>query len=126
MKKSNIALLKEMFTKMVIEKNASLIPKYYDEDFLLYTNGQTMDYAEFLKMHISVYKTSIQYKISYDEESFVEQDNRIACRVCITTKRENEAPKEIEVILIATFKKDKLHRVWELTYPDWSQLPAFK
>jgi hypothetical protein len=47
-------------------------------------------------------------------------------RIWITTSRPNEVPQKIEVILIAQFKNDKIYRLWELTYPDWSKLPAFK
>jgi hypothetical protein len=46
--------------------------------------------------------------------------------VWITTSRPNEAHKKIEVILIAQYKDNKIYRMWELTYPDWSKLPAFQ
>jgi len=119
-------LLKEMFSKMVIKKNASLIPQYYHEDFLLYTNDQKQDYNQFLKSHEDYYKTPIQYEVEYHEETLLEQGNKVAGRIWITTSRPNESPKKIEVMLIAEYKNEKLYRVWELTYPDWSNLPAFK
>jgi hypothetical protein len=28
-------------------------------------------------------------------------------------------------VLLATFVAGRLHRLWELTWPDWSQLQAF-
>jgi hypothetical protein len=52
--------------------------------------------------------------------------DKIAGRVWITTSRPDEPPTKIEVILITQFKEGKIYRLWELTYPDWSQLPAFK
>ncbi|GGI75242.1 nuclear transport factor 2 family protein [Legionella impletisoli] len=121
-----IEKLKEMFSEMVIKKNASLIPEYYHEDFLLYTNDIKTNYDEFLTSHIAYYQTPIQYSIEYDEETLLEQDEKIAGRVWITTKRPNEAATKIEVILIGHYKEGKLHRLWELTYPDWSKLPAFE
>lgn len=93
---------------------------------LVYTNGQVINYASFLESHGTYYKTPIQYNIKYDDETFVIQDNRIACRMWITTSRPNESPKEIEVILISEYKEGKIYRLWELTYPDWSKLPAFQ
>lgn len=123
---SKVELLKEMFSQMVMKKNASLIPKYYHKDFLLYTNGQVMDYHTFLESHIKYYKSPIQYEMKYDEEAFVEDTNGVAARVWITTSRPGEPAKEIEVILIAEYKQDKLFKLWELTWPDWSNLPAFK
>ncbi len=121
-----IMLLKEMFETVVLKKNASLIPKYYHEEFLLYTNGQEMNYISFLESHYSYFKTPISYEIDFDENTILEQNERLACRVWITTKMPEEAAKKIEVILIAEYKDDKLYRLWELTYPDWSQLPAFQ
>jgi hypothetical protein len=121
-----IQLLKEMFAEMVVKKDASLIPKYYHEDFLLYTNGHEMDYKTFLESHEKYYATDIQYTVDYDEETFVEQRNKLAARIWITTTKPNEAPKKIEVLLIAEYRENKIYRIWELTHPDWSKLPSFQ
>ena len=123
---SHITLLKEMFNKVTIEKNDRAISTYYDKDFELFSNGKKVDFATFLKMHHDIYKTSIQYKIRYDEDTFVEQGNRVAGRLFITTKKPNDLAREIEVILIAEYKDNKLYRLWELTYPDWSKMKAFQ
>ena len=117
--------LKRMFDEMVIKKDISKLSHYYHPEFLLYTNEQTMDYKYFFESHEKIYATAIEYQIEYDEETFLEQNEKIAGRVWITTKRPAEAAKKIEVILIAQFKENKIYRIWELTYPDWSQLPAF-
>ncbi len=58
--------------------------------------------------------------------TLLEQGNKVAGRLFITTKRPNEEAQEIEVMLIAEYKGNKLYRVWELTYPDWSKMKAFK
>lgn len=124
--RSHITLLKEMFEKVTVEKNDRAIPLYYDKDFLLYSNGKKMDFNAFLKMHRDIYKTSIQYKVRYDEKTFVENGKSVAGRLFITIKKLNELSREIEVILVAEFKDNKLYRLWELTYPDWSNMKAFK
>lgn len=121
-----ISLLKEMFAKVTVAKNDNAIPLYYDKDFKLYSNGNAMEYQEFLQLHQAIYKTPIQYKIRYDEKAFVEQGNKVAGRLFIATKKPNEPEREIEVILIAEYKKNKLYRVWELTYPDWSKMKRFE
>lgn len=121
-----IQILKEMFYEMVIKKNANLIPNYYHENFLLYTNEQIIDYTAFLKSHQEYYATSIEYDVTYDEAAFVEANEKVAARVWITTRKPNEPSKKIEVILITEFKDNKIYRLWELTYPDWSKLPSFK
>lgn len=124
--KNNTVLLKEMFQKVTLEKNDKAIPVYYGKQFELYSNGKKMTYDEFLKMHHDVFKTNIQYNVRYDEDTFVEQGNKVAGRLFITTKKADEPAHEIEVILVAEYKDHKLSRLWELTYPDWSQLKAFQ
>jgi hypothetical protein len=119
-------LLKEMFTEMVEQKKANLIPYYYHRDLMVYTNGKEYDYKSFLKMHQDIYETPIQYEIAYNDETFVEDGDKVAGIVYITTSRPDEEPKEIEVILIIRYKENKIYRVWELTWPDWSKLPAFE
>ena len=84
-----------------------------------------MDYETFLKSHQEHYATPIQYQVEYDEETLLEQGEKVAGRIWITTSRPNEPPKKIEVILIVPFKDNKIYRLWELTYPDWSKLAAF-
>jgi hypothetical protein len=122
----HIEQLKDMFEDMVVKKDISKVPMYYHRDFLLYTNGQEINYKEFLESHAKYYATPIKYEIEYDEDTFLEQGEKLAGRIWITTSRPNESPKKIEVILIAEFKDNKIYRLWELTYPDWSKLPAFK
>ena len=119
-------LLKEMFSEMVEKKNATLIPTYYHEEFELYANGQMQDYAYFLDFHEKIYQTEITYKVSYDENAFLETNNKLAARVFFVITKANESPKELEVVLISEFKNDKIFRIWELCYPDWSKMPEFK
>lgn len=125
-KRDKIRLLQEMFQEMVIKKDASKIPDYYSKEFLMDSNGVTIDYDFLLESHRAIYTTSIEYLIEYQEDTFLQQDDRVAGRMFITTKRPNEAPKRIEVILIVQYLDDKIYRIWELTYPDWSKLPAFE
>lgn len=121
-----IKLLKEMFSEMVEKKNASLIPKYYHEAFELYANGQMQDYAYFLDFHEKIYQTDINYKISYDKNAFIEQGEKVAARIFFVISKPNEPVKELEVILISEFRDNKIFRIWELCYPDWSKMPEFQ
>jgi hypothetical protein len=114
-----------MFSEMVIKKDASLVSHYYHPDFVLETNGQKQDYTAFAEGHRKVYATDIAYEVRYDDDAWVETHARIAARVWIKTERSNEPAVEFEVVLIATYVDQKIHRVWELTWPDWSQAKAF-
>lgn len=123
----NIQRLKNMFTDMVVHKNIAVVPKYYAKNFKLYSNGKTMGYQQYYDDHKAVYQTPIQYQISYDAATLVEDKQRVAGRIFITTKRPHEKAVKIEVMLVASYNKQhKIERIWELTYPNWTQLKAFK
>ena len=120
------ALLREMFERTVIPKNAALFDDYYHPDFELTTNGIMQRFPEYKAAHVGVYETPIRYSIRYDEDTWVETADRVAVRMWITTERPGESPTELELVLIATLLDGKLHRLWELTWPDWSRLDAFE
>jgi hypothetical protein len=118
--------MREMFTRMVEAKDASLVDTYHDPAFVLTTNGQTQDLAAFRAGHERVYPTAITYRVEYDEDSWVASADRLAARVWITTQRPGEDPHRIEVVLVAAYRDGRLLRLHELTWPDWSQLAAFE
>ncbi|MTD17490.1 nuclear transport factor 2 family protein [Nakamurella sp. YIM 132087] len=122
----SVAHLRAMFDRMVIEKDATAVAKFYHPDFQMVSNGMTQDYGAFLASHQGVYDTAISYSVRYDEDAWVETGDRVAGRMWITTARPKERPTEIEVILIATYREGLIHRLWELTWPDWSRLAAFE
>ena len=119
------SLLREMFDQMVLGKDAALIERYYHPDFQLTTNGLVQDFASSAAGHRAVYATEICYAVEYDDDAWVTTDDRVAGRVWITTSRPGEAPTKIEVVLVATVVGGRFHRLWELTWPDWSRLRAF-
>lgn len=121
-----IEKLKEMFVQTTIKKDASLIPMYYHPEFICYTNDQAISYDEYLASHKDYYLHPKKYSIEYDDETFLEQGNKVAGRMWITIQTPGEKAKELEVILIAEFKDGKIYRLWELTYPDWSKLSEFE
>ena len=121
-----IERLREMFERMVIAKDASLLPEFYDPDFRLYSNGQEQDYATFAAGHERVYETDIAYAVEYDEDAWVQTNQEVAGRLWITTSRPGEPASRIEVVLVARLRDGRLHRLWELTWPDRSQLAAFE
>ena len=75
---------------MVVAKDKSAIPRYYDPDFVMVSNGITQEYEGFRAGHETVYDTPISYAVEYDDESWVESDDRVAVRLWITTSRPGE------------------------------------
>lgn len=122
----SIALLREMFERMVVAKNGELIEHYYDPEFVMYSDGLDQNFTEFRDSHVKLYATEIAYAVEYDDEAWVEAPDRVAGRVWITTSRPNEAPTRIELVLIATFRNGRIHRVWETTWPSWRNVAALE
>ncbi|OBK23251.1 hypothetical protein A5634_05695 [Mycobacterium asiaticum] len=122
----SVALLREMFERMVVAKNGDLIDHYYDPDFVMTSDGLTQDFAEFRDSHRQLYATEIAYAVEYDEQAWVETVDKVAGRVWITTSRAGEPPTRIEVVLIAAYRDNRIHRVWETTWPSWRDVKALE
>jgi hypothetical protein len=122
----SVAVLREMFDRMVVGKNADLAERYYHPDFLMTSDGLTQNFTEFHDSHREIYSTPVTYAIEYDEQAWVEAEDRVAGRVWITTSRPGEERNRIEVVLIAAFRDGLIHRVWETTWPSWRSVAAFE
>lgn len=122
----SVALLREMFERMVVAKNGDLIEHYYDPEFVMTSDGLTQNFAEFRDSHLQLYATPIAYSVEYDEQAWVAAGDRVAGRVWITTSRPGEQPTRIEVILIAAYRDGRIHRVWETTWPSWRSIDALE
>lgn len=122
----SVAVLRQMFEEMVVAKDITVADRFYDPSFVMDSNGVTQNFDEFVASHRTVYDTAISYAIEYDDEAWVEADDKVAGRVWITTTRPGESPTRIEVVLIAAFKDGRVTRIWETTWPSWNELPAFE
>jgi hypothetical protein len=122
----SIAVLRDMFDQMVVNKDATAIERFYHPSFVMFSNGVTQEYDAFAESHRGVYSTEISYSVEYDEEAWVETADKVAGRVWITTSRPGEEPTRIEVVLIVAFDDGRIGRVWETTWPSWNELPAFE
>ncbi|QUR66698.1 nuclear transport factor 2 family protein [Mycobacterium spongiae] len=122
----SVALLREMFDRMVVAKDAELIEHYYDPDLVMCSNGLSQTFGEFRDAHRELYATPIAYAVEYDEDAWVEAPDKVAGRVWITTSRPDEQPTRIEVVLIASYRNGRIHRIWETTWPSWRDIAALE
>ena len=118
--------LREMFTRMVEAKDASLVDEYYDPAFELHTNGSVQDLAAFRAGHERVYPTAIRYEVEYDDEAWIATGDRLGGRVRITTTMPGEEPTRIEVVLLAGYRDGRIRWLKELTWPDWRRMGEFE
>ncbi|KZS58893.1 hypothetical protein A4G26_01990 [Mycobacterium kansasii] len=122
----SVVLLREMFDRVVVAKNADLFEHYYDPDFVMYSDGLSQSFAEFRDSHRNVYATDISYAVEYDEQAWVVAADKVAGRLWITTSRLGEQPTRIEVVLIAAYRNGRIHRIWETTWPSWRNVAALE
>src|ERR1700761_8433774 len=97
----SVAVLRQMFEQMVVNKDATAIERFYHPSFVMFSNGVTQDFAAFAASHRTVYATPISYSVEYDEDAWVETTDKVAGRLWITTSLSDESPSRIEVVLIA-------------------------
>ena len=90
------------------------------------SNGITQEYEGFRTGHETVYDTPISYAVEYDDESWVESDDRVAVRLWITTSRPGEDPTRLELVLIAAYRRGTDTSAVGVTWPNWADLPAFE
>ena len=83
----SIAVLREMFDQMVVNKDATAIERFYDRSFVMFSNGVIQDYDGFAESHRGVYATEVSYSVEYDEQAWVKTEGKVAGRVWITTSR---------------------------------------
>lgn len=126
-----VAALKTMFAEMVVKKNADVIDRYYDPQFVMYSNGIKQEFAAFAAEHRKVYATDITYALEYDDDAWVSDvdgagTGKVAGRVWVTTALPDQAPTRIELVLIVAYLRGRIRTLWELTFPHWAGLDAFK
>jgi hypothetical protein len=118
--------LEAMFSRMVVKKDISKMPVFYDRHFVLYSNGSRMSYKRFYRFHAEEYQTGIQYRVRYDHKTIVSAPHRLAERLFISFRMPGKQWKKLQVNLIAVYRKNKIYRLYELTYPNWQRQAAFK
>lgn len=120
----SVALLREMFDRMVVAKNAELIEHYYDPDFLMYSDGLSQSFAKFRDSHRKLLRHGDQLRGRIRRARMGRGPDKVAGRVWITTSRPGEEPTRIEVVLIAAYRNGRIHRIWETTWPSWRNVAA--
>jgi hypothetical protein len=109
--------LREMFERVMVAKNAALIPEYYDPEFVLHSGREAQGYAAFAADRERMDETDISYAVEYDEDAWVQAGSDVAGRIWITASRPRQPSARTEVVLVARLRDGRLHRMWQLTGP---------
>lgn len=117
--KQNVAIVKNMFHEFAEKKDISKFDTYYSKNFVLESNGQHFSYQQYKDLQRGIYKTLKSLKVTHYYDIFASQ-NKVTARMSIKLVLKNGKSHEFQVILIALIKNHKIAKLWELTYPTWS------
>jgi len=115
----------QMIEDTTIAKDISAIPCYYHPEFVMHSYGKTENFEEFISSHQKMFSGLTTYKFRYDEETFVENGDKIALRLWVNICQPSKAPQELEVLIIAKYKDGKIYRMWEMAYPEYNVTDFF-
>jgi len=115
----NIQIVKEMFGEFAEKLNINSLDTYYSKDFILESNGKTYTYQQYKDLETNIYKTLKRLKVVRYDDIFAAGD-KVVSRMSIRLVHKDGRTNQFQVILIAQIKGDKISRIWEITYPSWS------
>ena len=124
MDSSLVQSVKNMFEQVLVRKQIGKIADFFTKDAVVFSNGNKVDYQDFVESQHELSSSSIQYAIAYDQQAWLSGHEKVAGRVFITLQKSVQEAQKIEVIFIAEFQKGKIKTLWELAYPDLSSLSA--
>lgn len=116
----NIKIFKEMFSEFAEKRDMSKIDHYYSNDFLLDSNHKIYDYPVYKKQQTDIFKTLKNLKVINYDDLFAKND-KVVSRMTIELTNKDSKVDTYYVILIAQLKNNKIYRIWEVTYPSWSE-----
>lgn len=119
LQQKNIELIKNMFSEFADKRDISKLDNFYSKDFTMESNGQHYNYQEFKNVEQSIFKKIKNQKDTY-HDIFATSD-KVVSRMTIKLTHQDGKIDEYQVILIALIKDNKIAKIWEVTYPDWSK-----
>ena len=117
----NVELIKNMFIETAEKMNIAKIDEYFSPDFEMWSNDVHWNFKQYKVYHAKIFKESRKAtKIKWPLDDIFAKGDRVAAKVTITLLEKNDQKKDIQVMLIAQIKNNKIHRLWELTFPHWN------
>lgn len=113
----NIALVRKLFDSAT-NLDAAILDELLTPDFQMFSNDVQWDFQTFKDYHIESYKSRKSIEVTY-HDIFCSND-RVAARVTIDLADNTDTKKQFEVILIVQTAGNRIHRLWEVTFPSWS------
>lgn len=116
---NNVNLVKKMFSDFAEKRDINTLDQYYSKTFVLISNHKNYDYSVYKRQQRDIFQKlkSLQV-LSYDD--IFAKDNKVVSRMTIRLIMKNGDAHTFYVIFIALIHDKKIVRLWEITYPSWS------
>jgi hypothetical protein len=115
--------LLQMFSEVVIEKNASLIQSHFHPGFILEANGRRQGLPIFLRRRELDYATAVSYEVQFDDRAWIEAADAVGARLWLTVRKPGATANVLELLLLATYRGDRIYRMWQSAWPE--KVPAW-
>jgi ketosteroid isomerase-like protein len=115
----NIAIVKEMFSEFAEKLDMNKFDGFYTKNFVLESNGKRYSHEEYKNIEHDIFQTLKRLRVVRYNDIFC-ASNKVVSRMTIKLVHKNGKINEFQVILIALIKNGKIDKIWELTYPSWS------
>jgi len=115
----NILIVKNMFSEFAEKKDINKLDLYYTKSFVLESNGKKYDYTEYKNLEGKIYRDLKSLTVKKYDDIF-SSGNKVVARMKIKLIKNTGQEHEFYVFLIALIKDAKIDKIWELTYPSWS------
>jgi hypothetical protein len=116
---ANMQLVKEMFSQVSEKRDISKIDAYYSQDFMLVSNNDSFNYKVYKKQQADIFKILAKLEVLHYDDMFAKND-KVVANMAIRLTLKNKTTHTFYVMLIAQIKDHKIYRIWEITYPTWS------
>ena len=110
-----INLFKEEVKNVPGKLDPSCMHNYYCEDLQVINNGEQLDFKQFQELYEKAFVNLKSITTKFDDIYAV--GNRLSVRVTFTQHLGNGGANDVHIAILAEYKNDKIHRMWQTMYP---------
>jgi len=116
---NNIDTFKGMFHNFAEKRDMTQFDRYYAKDFVLTSNAKKYNRATYKSLEANIYKTLKSLEV-IKYKSIFSCGNKVVSRMVIKLVKKGGESHQFLVFIIAKIDHNKISRIWEVTYPSWS------
>jgi hypothetical protein len=115
-------LLAALLDRVITHHDPDLIREQLDPAFQLWCNGKVYGRESFVERVSEALAASQAYAVDYDDRTWVNQYDRAAVHLWVSSAPASAEASDSEALVIVTIQDGRLHQAWVLAWPDRPQL----